>query len=64
MPCGHDAAGAAAQVAAIADRREWQTLRAVRAARVHAVDANGFFSRPGPRLVNGVEQLAALFHPD
>ena len=29
-----------------------------------AVDANGYFSRPGPRLVDGVELLAYLLHPD
>jgi iron complex transport system substrate-binding protein len=64
MPCGFDAAGAAAQVAAIAAEPAWQRLRAVRAGRVHPVDANGCFSRPGPRLVDGIEQLAAIFHPD
>ncbi len=30
---------------------------------VHAVDANGLWARPGPRLVEGVEELAALLHP-
>ena len=30
---------------------------------VHAVDANGQWARPGPRLVEGVEELAALLHP-
>jgi iron complex transport system substrate-binding protein len=63
MPCGYDAAGAAAQVALAAGQPQWQALRAVRQGRVHAVDANGCFSRPGPRLVDGIEQLAALFHP-
>jgi iron complex transport system substrate-binding protein len=64
MPCGYDAAGAAAQVAAVAGRPEWQRLRAVRAGRVHPVDANGCFSRPGPRLIDGIERLAEIFHPD
>jgi len=63
MPCGYDAAGAAAQVAAVAGRPEWQRLRAVRAGRVHPVDANGCFSRPGPRLVDGIERLAEIFQP-
>jgi iron complex transport system substrate-binding protein len=35
----------------------------VREGRVAAVDANGRFSRPGPRLVGGVETLARLLHP-
>lgn len=67
MPCGFDEAGARAQVELIAQRpeigAEWQALRAVRDGRVHPVDANGCFSRPGPRLVDGIEQLAALLHP-
>jgi iron complex transport system substrate-binding protein len=62
MPCGFDEAGAGEQVAAIAGRPGWRSLRAVREARVHPVDANGCFSRPGPRLVDGIERLAAIFH--
>ncbi len=62
MPCGYDAAGAQAQIDLVADRPEWRRLRAVQAGRVAAVDANGCFSRPGPRLVDGVERLAQIFH--
>ncbi|HEX3551758.1 MAG TPA: cobalamin-binding protein [Thermoanaerobaculia bacterium] len=62
MPCGFDEAGAAAQIETMAARPEWQSLRAVREGRVHPVDANGCFSRPGPRLVDGIERLAAIFH--
>jgi iron complex transport system substrate-binding protein len=62
MPCGFDAAGAQGQIDAIAERPAWRALRAVRDGRVFAVDANGCFSRPGPRLVDGIEQLAAIFH--
>jgi iron complex transport system substrate-binding protein len=61
MPCGFDEAGAREQIATIADRPEWRSLRAVRQGRVHPVDANGCFSRPGPRLVDGIERLAAIF---
>jgi len=63
MPCGFDEAGAREQVGRLRDRPVWQDLRAVREGRVAAVDANGCFSRPGPRLVDGVERLAALLHP-
>lgn len=63
MPCGYDTAGAAAQVAAAAALPGWQRLRAVRAGQVYPVDANGCFSRPGPRLVDGIERLAEIFHP-
>lgn len=62
MPCGYDEAGAAEQIALISNRPEWQALRAVREGRVYPVDANGCFSRPGPRLVDGIERMAELFH--
>lgn len=58
MPCGFDEAGAAAQLALLGERPE----RAFREGRVYPVDANGCFSRPGPRLVDGIERLAALLH--
>jgi iron complex transport system substrate-binding protein len=41
----------------------WDELPAVRNDRVYAVDANAYFSRPGPRLSEGVALLAALLHP-
>ena len=62
MPCGYDEAGARAQMEAVADHPEWRALRAVREGCVHAVDANSCFSRPGPRLVDGIERLAGIFH--
>ncbi len=61
MPCGFDAAGARRQLDRLAAREEWRRLRAVGAGRVAAVDANGLFSRPGPRLVDGVEKLERIF---
>ncbi|HEY6045698.1 MAG TPA: DUF5522 domain-containing protein, partial [Pyrinomonadaceae bacterium] len=39
-------------------------LPAVRDNRVYAVDANSYFARPGPRVVEGAELLAHLFHPN
>jgi iron complex transport system substrate-binding protein len=59
MPCGFDADAAAAEARAHADR-----LHALGAERIVAVDAAASFSRPGPRLVDGVELLAHLLHPD
>ncbi len=61
MPCGFDELGARAQIERIAQAPEWRSLRAVREGRVFPVDANGCFSRPGPRLVDGIEKLAKLF---
>jgi iron complex transport system substrate-binding protein len=42
----------------------WSELPAVRNDRVYAVDANSYFARPGPRVVDGTELLAHLIHPD
>lgn len=58
-PCGFDLEGAVAQATSFLARPEAQRL-----GRVIAVDANAFFSRPGPRVVDGVELLADLLHPE
>jgi iron complex transport system substrate-binding protein len=62
MPCGFDEEGAREQIAAVAERPEWRALGGARDGRVYPVDANGCFSRPGPRLVDGVERLTAVLH--
>ena len=59
MPCGYDADGAREQALAYED-----TLHRLGAVRIAAVDASAYFSRPGPRLVAGVELLAHFLHPD
>ena len=59
MPCGYDAERARAEASAHAG-----DLRAVGAERVVAVDASAYFSRPGPRLVDGLELMAHILHPD
>jgi iron complex transport system substrate-binding protein len=56
-PCGFDLDGALAQSGALLSQPEAAGL-----GRVYAVDANAHFSRPGPRVVDGVELLATLFH--
>ncbi len=60
MPCGFDAAGASGELGKLAGNAVYAALRAVREGRVVPLDANGCFSRPGPRLVDGVETLTAL----
>lgn len=62
MPCGYDEAGAQEQIQTLSGHPQWQSLRAVRAGRAFPVDANGCFSRPGPRLVDGIERLATILH--
>lgn len=64
MPCGYNLARAAREASAFRFPETWNHLPAIREKRVFAVDANGYFSRPGPRLADGVGILAHMFHPD
>jgi iron complex transport system substrate-binding protein len=59
MPCGYDAGRALQEAEAHGAR-----LASLGARRVVAVDAAAMFSRPGPRLVDGLELLAHVLHPD
>jgi iron complex transport system substrate-binding protein len=59
MPCGYDAERAAEEAYDFGDE-----LEALGARRVVAVDAAAYFSRPGPRLIDGLELLAHVLHPD
>ena len=63
MPCGMDADRAAAEFDGLPDREGWQGLSAWKDGAVYAVDSGSLFSRSGPRLVDGVELLAAILHP-
>lgn len=63
-PCGYSIDAATAQLRFLECRDGWDTLPAVRDGRVHVVDANSYFARPGPRLVDGVELLAEVLHPE
>jgi len=62
-PCGYSAEQAAKEYRSMPQSDEWNAVPAVRNGRVYALAANGYFSRPGPRLVTGIEALAKVFHP-
>ncbi len=64
MPCGFGTRRALREAALLAARPGFADLPAARSGRVFAVDGSSYFSRPGPRVVDGVEILAALLHPD
>ncbi len=59
MPCGYDAEQAWAEA-----WRQRERLRSLAAAQIAAVDASAYFSRPGPRLIDGLELLAHILHPE
>ncbi|MEL7537358.1 MAG: cobalamin-binding protein [Pseudomonadota bacterium] len=61
--CGYDAERARADVARLARTEPWASLSAVRAGRVYVANGDAFFARPGPRVVDGLEQLAHVLHP-
>ncbi len=63
-PCGFNLDQVIERVPAMTDHPGWTNLPAVRNGRVYAVDANSYFARPGPRVVDGVELLAHLIHPN
>ncbi|HEX3377454.1 MAG TPA: cobalamin-binding protein [Candidatus Acidoferrales bacterium] len=64
MPCGYNLAAAEAEFLSLPLPSGWGDLPAVKERRVFAVDASGYFSRPGPRLASGLSALASAIHPE
>ncbi len=65
MPCGFDLNRTRQEALALMQQRpEWRNLQAVQSGRVFFTDGNQYFNRPGPRLVDSVEILAEILHPD
>jgi iron complex transport system substrate-binding protein len=62
-PCGYTAEQASEEYRGIAFPEGWDSIPAMSNARVYALNANSYFSRPGPRLATGIEALTNLFHP-
>lgn len=63
-PCGFSVGHTNETFADLTGRPGWQDLRAVRDGRVFVMDGNHYVNRPGPRLVDTVEALAWVLHPD
>jgi iron complex transport system substrate-binding protein len=64
MPCGFHLEDSVAQYGNTAFPQEWAEVSAVKNNRVYAVDGTAYFSRPGPRLVTGIEILQAILRDD
>jgi iron complex transport system substrate-binding protein len=64
MPCGFDLERICAEMYWLTDRPEWRNLRAVEAGQVYLADGNQYFNRPGPRLVDSLQILAEILHPE
>ena len=63
MPCGFDLARTIEEWERLPRPEGWDELRAVREGRVFATDGSAYFSRPGPRVMDGIELLAELIDP-
>jgi iron complex transport system substrate-binding protein len=63
-PCGFRIEQTCADIDALRGRPGWRSLQAVREERVFLLDGNAYVNRPGPRLVDTLEIVAALVHPD
>jgi iron complex transport system substrate-binding protein len=63
-PCGFGTEKAVELTKSLLRQPGWNELPAVRDQRVFAVDASAYFARPGPRIIDGVELLAHLIHPE
>jgi iron complex transport system substrate-binding protein len=64
MPCGFDTRRAIKESTPLRSLEGWNDLPAVKAGNVYALNGNAYFSRPGPRLVNGLEILARIIHQE
>lgn len=62
-PCGFRLSEVVRHAFLLSRYPAWESLPAVKNGRVVAVDANSYFARPGPRVVDGIELLAHIFHP-
>jgi iron complex transport system substrate-binding protein len=64
MPCGFDLNRTSAEMYWLTERPEWRKLRAVEIGQVYLADGNQYFNRPGPRLVDSLQILAEILHPE
>ena len=64
MPCGFDLVRTRREMPVVTRMTGWDNLRAVTNSRVYLTDGNQYFNRPGPRLVESLEILAEIIHPD
>ena len=64
MPCGFDVRRAVKESTPLRNLNGWNDLPAVKTGTVYALNGSAYFSRPGPRLVNGLEILARIIRPE
>jgi len=63
-PCGLDANQVMEEAHVLASYTEWNEIPAFQSSRIYAVNASAYFSRSGPRVVDGLDILAHIIHPE
>ena len=63
-PCGFDANQVMEEAHVLASYEEWDKIPAFQSPRIYAVNASAYFSRSGPRVVDGLDILAHIIHPE
>ena len=63
-PCGFDVQRILQEVNVLATYSDWDKVPAFQTSNIYAVNASAYFSRPGPRVVDGLEMLAHIIHPE
>ena len=64
MPCGFGLSRTESEATTVTQSPHWQGLPAVQQGQTYVTDGNHFFNRPGPRLVESLEILAEILHPE
>ena len=64
MPCGFDIEQTLKELPTLARNEKWKSLQAVKNGNVYAVNANAYFSKPGPRTIVGLEIISRILHPE
>ena len=64
MPCGFDIDRTLKEAKILENNEKWKSLQAVLRNEVYAVNANAYFSKPGPRTITGLEILAKIIDPE
>ena len=64
MPCGYDIKKSLIEIKTLESKKGWGSLKAVRNRNVYITDGNQFFNRPGPRIIESLEILLEIIHPE
>ena len=64
MPCGYDINKSLIEIKTLESKKDWGSLKAVSNRNVYITDGNQFFNRPGPRIIESLEILLEIIHPN